>query len=131
MGRKEKTGPDPIDVHVGKRLKTRRVGLGISQADLGKKLGITFQQIQKYENGSNRISASNLFKFAYELEINASYFFEGTPNKKEINNEGSKIDPTYKPEAVKLVHNYFHIQGAAVRQQIFNLMKAASNENSK
>ena len=64
MAKTKKEAPDLIDRHVGARVKARRTGLGISQSDLGKVVDVTFQQVQKYENGSNRIGASNLFKIA-------------------------------------------------------------------
>src|SRR5512132_3925215 len=70
-------GPDPIDQHVGTRIRGRRVGLRISQTKLGHSIGVTFQQIQKYESGSNRVGASNLFKIAKALGVDVSFFFEG------------------------------------------------------
>ena len=69
-------GPDPIDRHVGTRIRGRRVGLRISQTKLGHSIGVTFQQIQKYESGTNRVGASNLFKIAKALEVEVSFFFE-------------------------------------------------------
>lgn len=71
------TGPDPIDAHVGRQLRQRRDALKISQATLGLKLGVTFQQIQKYERGANRISASTLWRIAGVLGVGPGYFFEG------------------------------------------------------
>ena len=68
---------DPIDVHVGARLRGRRKELGLSQSDAGRSLGCTFQQIQKYERGANRISASALWKLAGLLEVEVGYFFGG------------------------------------------------------
>ncbi len=70
-------GPDPIDRHVGTRIRGRRVGLRISQTKLGSAIGVTFQQIQKYESGTNRVGASNLFKIAKALNVDVSFFFEG------------------------------------------------------
>src|SRR5512134_1392148 len=70
-------GPDPIDRHVGTRIRGRRVGLRISQTKLGHSIGVTFQQIQKYESGTNRVGASNLFKIAEALGVEVSFFFEG------------------------------------------------------
>lgn len=68
--------PNPIDIHVGKRLRLRRLLLGLSQDRLGQMIGLTFQQIQKYENGTNRISASRLWDIAVLLEVPISFFFE-------------------------------------------------------
>ncbi len=128
-----KETPDPVDTHVGRRLKARRVGLRISQTDIGKKLGITFQQIQKYENGSNRVGASNLFKLADALKVNVSYFFEDMPKGGakaggmafgEGEQDSFEHDPMAQPESIKLVHNYFRIANPAVRQQVFQLVKS-------
>lgn len=69
--------PDPVDVHVGARLRERRVGAGISQKTLGSAMGVTFQQIQKYENGLNRIGSSRLQQAAKVLGVRIDYFFEG------------------------------------------------------
>ncbi|MGL4243730.1 MAG: helix-turn-helix domain-containing protein [Beijerinckiaceae bacterium] len=71
--------PNPIDRHVGARVRVRRLSVGMSQDKLGKSLGITFQQIQKYENGANRIGASRLQQAAKVLGVPVSYFFEGAP----------------------------------------------------
>ena len=70
-------GPDPVDVHVGKRIRERRVSLGLSQTDLGDNLGLTFQQIQKYERGFNRISASKLWALSHLFEVPIGWFFDG------------------------------------------------------
>jgi transcriptional regulator with XRE-family HTH domain len=74
-------GPDPVDVHVGQRVRLRRSMLGISQTQLAKSVGLTFQAIQKYERGENRISASRLHQFAQILGVPVASFFEGLPNE--------------------------------------------------
>lgn len=74
-------GPHPVDVYVGHRLKTRRSELGISQTALGEKIGVTFQQVQKYERGANRISASMLYDIATALSVQIAYFFEDIPDR--------------------------------------------------
>ena len=77
----EQEAPDPVDIHVGKRLHARRLELGLSQETLAGHAGITYQQIQKYEHGMNRISASRLFKLAGALGVSPGWFFEGlTPD---------------------------------------------------
>jgi transcriptional regulator with XRE-family HTH domain len=76
--------PHPTDVHVGQRIRMRRIVIGLSQSDLGKTCGISFQQIQKYEKGNNRVSASRLEQFAKILDVPVSFFFEGRSS------EGSK-----------------------------------------
>ena len=71
--------PNPIDRHVGSRVRMRRILLGMSQEKLGEALGLTFQQVQKYEKGTNRISASRLQQFSSILQVPISFFFEGLP----------------------------------------------------
>ena len=73
----QEDGPHPVDIHVGRRIAERRIALGHNQSDLGRALGLTFQQIQKYEKGSNRVSASKLWATAAFLEVEVTYFFEG------------------------------------------------------
>ena len=70
-------GPHPVDRHVGRRVCEKRISLGYNQSDLGRALGLTFQQIQKYEKGANRISASKLFDIARFFKVDIGYFFEG------------------------------------------------------
>ncbi|MDP9128029.1 MAG: helix-turn-helix domain-containing protein, partial [Pseudomonadota bacterium] len=72
-------GPDPVDIHVGARLRLRRNLLGLSQEQLGKATGLTFQQIQKYERGTNRMGASRLFQLAQILDVQVSWFFYALP----------------------------------------------------
>src|SRR5271163_434044 len=75
--RRGKDGPDPIDIYVGSRLRERRVSLGMSQTVLADRLGLTFQQVQKYERGANRLSASALWRAADAVDVPVSYFFDG------------------------------------------------------
>lgn len=88
-------GPDPVDVHVGSRIRERRLTLGMSQTALGNALGLTFQQVQKYERGTNRVSASTLWKAATTLKVPASYFFEGM--------EDGAIPPAPEDESARSV----------------------------
>lgn len=75
-------GPDPVDVHVGARVRERRVMLGLSQTTLATKIGLTFQQVQKYERGANRVSASMMWRMAEVLDVPISYFFDGLERNK-------------------------------------------------
>jgi len=131
--RPPKEVPDPIDVHVGQRLKARRVGLRISQSEIGKALDVTFQQIQKYENGANRIGASNLYKLAQALNVDVSFFFEDMPSASKIKSlsdqpaAGFEHDPMTQPESIKLVHNYFRIVSPGVRGRVFQLVKSIAD----
>lgn len=134
--RPPKEAPDPIDIHVGKRLKARRVGLRISQTEMGKALGVTFQQIQKYENGANRIGASNLYRLAQALNVEVSYFFEdldAPSNVKSLSDQppaAFEHDPMTQPESIKLVHNFFRIASPDVRARVFQLVKSIADANS-
>ncbi len=92
MPRRKSTGPDPIDVHVGARVKLRRTILGISQTAFGKPLGVTFQQIQKYEKGTNRIGASRLYRMAEILDVPVSFFFDGYAERTPASGEGLSPD---------------------------------------
>lgn len=74
-----KRPPNPVDVHVGARIRARRLIVGLSQEKVSEPLGVTFQQLQKYENGGNRVSASKLQLIASTLNVPVSYFFEGAP----------------------------------------------------
>ena len=129
--RRTKGGPDAIDGHVGSRIRARRIGLQMSQADLGRALGVTFQQVQKYENGSNRVGASTLFRVATALGMSLDYFFEGLPAsaaKLKYKSRSGKLanktlarstDPMASREAIQLVNNYFRIDSGDVRKQLF------------
>jgi transcriptional regulator with XRE-family HTH domain len=77
MARSEDDGPHPVDRHVGRRVAEKRIALGYNQTELGRALGVTFQQVQKYEKGSNRISASKLWQVAQFFRVGPGYFFEG------------------------------------------------------
>lgn len=76
--------PDPIDVHVGSRIRQRRISIGMSQEKLAKPLGLTFQQVQKYERGANRVGASRLFKIASLLQVSVMHFYEGVDAKGKV-----------------------------------------------
>ncbi|WP_247887059.1 helix-turn-helix transcriptional regulator [Azospirillum sp. SYSU D00513] len=76
----EAQGPDAVDIHVGKRVRHRRTLMGITQTQLGQSVGLTFQQIQKYEKGANRVSASKLWEFGRALDVPVSFFFDDMPD---------------------------------------------------
>lgn len=128
-------GPDPIDRHVGARIRGRRVGLRISQTKLGQAIGVTFQQIQKYESGTNRVGASNLFKISKALNVDVSFFFDGVVNE---NGNGFDIpafglaeppaapmdvNPMNSRESFELMHNYFRVVDPMVRKRLFQLVR--------
>ena len=114
----------PVDVHVGARVRLRRNLLGFSQTDLGKMLGITFQQIQKYERGSNRIAASRLFKLGEVLVVPVSYFFDGLSTGEASLATIANADLLAGRETGRLVRAYYQIPDSDVRRQIVGLMNA-------
>jgi transcriptional regulator with XRE-family HTH domain len=132
-----KDGPSPIDVHVGSRVRLRRTLLGMSQEKLGEAIGLTFQQVQKYERGMNRISASKLWKLSNVLDVPVSYFFDdlGVDEDGQVPTqslgEGSggdtlALDPMAKRETLELVRAYYKIADPLVRRRLFELTKAAA-----
>lgn len=91
-------GPDPFDVYVGSRVRARRLGLRVSQTKLGDATGVTFQQVQKYENGTNRIGAARLYRIARTLGVEVAYFFEGIENLEAAAFEDMSKGDTPEPE---------------------------------
>jgi len=127
-----KEGPDPIDAHVGSRVRLRRTLLGMSQEKLGESIGLTFQQVQKYERGANRISASKLWQLSQVLDVPVSFFFDDIgedathlppPPPTE---EPSAADPLAKRETLELVRAYYRINDPAVRKRLFELTKSVA-----
>jgi transcriptional regulator with XRE-family HTH domain len=132
--RQKLEGPNPVDVHVGSRVRLRRTLLGMSQERLGDALGLTFQQVQKYERGANRIGASRLHELSRVLDVPVAYFFEemasgGTARPSGLG-EGAPAeferDPMTKRETLELVRAYNKISDAHLRRRIFELVKAAA-----
>jgi transcriptional regulator with XRE-family HTH domain len=136
--------PNPIDVHVGRRLRLRRTLLGMSQERLGQLLGLTFQQIQKYERGVNRIGSSRLYELGQILHIPVSFFFDDMAEgdgarAPDVLAPGLAEDPVGfafddgrdlpldKRETLELVRAYNRILDPAVRKRLFELTKALAN----
>ena len=126
-------GPDPIDVYVGDRVKSRRKGLRISQTMLGQALGVSFQQVQKYENGMNRIGASNLLKIAKALGVDVPYFFDGLEGAVmvDVSPQGEVLDedPMSIAKSTRLAHDYFRIKDDGVRNKFSQLVKVLAKIN--
>ena len=135
-GRRSKDGtPHPIDVHVGSRVKLRRNYLGMSQEKLGKAIGLTFQQVQKYEKGTNRVGASRLFELSQVLNVPISYFYEGAPASGPVGGlteEGEKYDadPMSRRETIDLIRAYYAIDDATVRRRVLDLVRSMASQES-
>ena len=132
----EKKKPNPIDIHVGSRVRLRRTMLGMSQEKLGEHLGITFQQIQKYEKGANRIGASRLQEIARVLNTPISFFFEdapgdsgdGQPGLGEPDSPNYVVDFLSSSEGLQLNRAFVKIKDAKVRRKIVEMVKALADE---
>ena len=132
-----KKKPNPIDIHVGSRIRLRRTMLGMSQEKLGESLGITFQQIQKYEKGTNRVGASRLQAISTILNVPVSFFFEDAPDGNPANNaagfaEASSsnyvVDFLSSSEGLQLNRAFVKISDQKVRRRIVDLVKALAAE---
>jgi transcriptional regulator with XRE-family HTH domain len=134
-GRHKGDKPHPIDVHVGSRVRLRRNMLGLSQEKLGEAIGLTFQQVQKYERGANRIGASRLHDLSRVLDVPVSFFFDDMDPVRapaipagfsEPPGEAFDSDPLRKRETIELIGAYYKIEDAGVRRRLFDLAKALS-----
>ena len=132
-GRRKGDKPNPIDVHVGSRVRLRRNMLGLSQEKLGEAIGLTFQQVQKYERGANRIGASRLHDLSRVLDVPVSFFYDDMDPVRapaipagfaEPPGAGFDADPLHKRETADLVTAYYRIGDPTVRRRLFDLAKA-------
>ena len=134
--RKTRGGPNAVDVFVGARIRQRRTLLGMSQEKLGEALDLTFQQVQKYERGANRVGAGRLFELSRVLDVPIAYFFEGAP---EVVRGGTgspgisedagtyEADTMSKRETLVLARAYYAINDPAVRRRLLDLIKSLSH----
>ena len=131
--------PNPIDVHVGSRVRLRRTLLGMSQEKLGEALGLTFQQVQKYERGANRIGSGRLFHLSKVLDVPVSFFFDDLPEGQggaappaslsgmsETPVKSFEAEAMSRRETLELVRAYYRISDAGVRKRVFELVKAVA-----
>jgi len=136
--------PDPVDIHVGARLRLRRNLAGFSQEQLGKSLGLTFQQVQKYERGTNRMGSSRLFQVAKILSVPVAYFFEDLPSTltqpmqpgfadndqapiQNAPNAGMLDDEIlHRRETLEFVRAYYRIQDPKKRHKLYQLVHSMS-----
>ena len=135
-GRPKMGTPNPIDIRVGARLRLRRNMLGLSQEKLGQMIGLTFQQVQKYEHGANRIGASRLHQLSRVLDVPVRFFFDDSdpvraPAMVAVAKPPAEVfefDPRRKQEANELVRAYRMIDNATVRRRLLDLAKALAEE---
>ncbi|HEY4133640.1 MAG TPA: helix-turn-helix transcriptional regulator [Alphaproteobacteria bacterium] len=125
-------GPNPVDRHVGLRIRMRRKELGISQERLAESIGLTFQQVQKYERAANRVSASKLWEMARALSTNVSYFYDGLaegsePGASNVPHEAMQ-DFLMTQEGIELAAVFPKIAKARVRRKILDLVRAMAGE---
>ncbi|MDK1491687.1 helix-turn-helix transcriptional regulator [Sinorhizobium sp. 7-81] len=130
-----KKKPNPIDIHVGSRIRLRRTMLGMSQEKLGEALGITFQQIQKYEKGTNRVGASRLQNISSILNVPVSFFFEDAPGEgaaasgmAEASSSNYVVDFLSSSEGLQLNRAFVKISDPKVRRKLVDLVKALAAE---
>src|SRR5579885_1668948 len=133
----------PVDVHVGKQLRVQRIIMGLSQEALAKAVGITFQQVQKYERGINRMSASRLYDFARVLNVPVSYFFEGYEGQAQAASPAYKYkeggvseaaagefdhEQVLTRETLELMRCYHRIKNPALKRRFVDLLRAVSED---
>lgn len=124
--------PNPVDIRVGARVRQRRTLLGMSQEKLARGLGLTFQQVQKYERGTNRIGASRLFDLSRILNVSVSYFFDAegpaaampVPGLAESAQATFGADTLSRRETLELVSAYYRIRNPQTRKRIFDLVRS-------
>lgn len=139
VDKENKKKPNPTDVHVGSRIRLRRNMLGMSQEKLGENLGITFQQIQKYEKGTNRVGASRLQAISNILGVPVSFLFEDAPGQPATAGKGFAEDQTANfaldfcssTEGLQLNRAFVKIQDPKVRRKIIDLVKALAVDDGE
>lgn len=130
-------GPNPIDVHVGSRIRLRRQLMKMSQEKLGDELGVTFQQVQKYERGANRVGASRLYRLSRVLEVPVQFFFEGLGEKSAASGmaEDDQTPIVYdfiqSSDGVSLAEAFSRIRDAKVRRRVLELVRTLAAEEEE
>ncbi|MBP2238919.1 transcriptional regulator with XRE-family HTH domain [Sinorhizobium kostiense] len=128
--------PNSVDAHVGRRIRQRRVWQNMSQATLGEAIGVTFQQVQKYEKGVNRVGASRLQQISKALKVQPSYFFEGNPDEVQLVGQSAEIQVNIPPEVIEfaaseegidLIRAFSRVGDHDVRCRIVMLLKSLAS----
>jgi transcriptional regulator with XRE-family HTH domain len=134
MQAKKKTGPNPIDKYVGSGVRMRRMTIGLSQEKVAHALGLTFQQVQKYEKGTNRISSSRLHQLARILEVPIPFFFDGAPQQ-FARSQGKAESPNYVnnflaiDDGLTVTRAFMQIGDAKLRRSIVNLLEQLAGDD--
>jgi transcriptional regulator with XRE-family HTH domain len=135
-----KKAPNPTDKHVGSRVRMRRMMLGMSQEKLGDSLGLTFQQIQKYEKGTNRIGASRLQQISHILQVPVAFFFEGAPNVQMVGRHEGLAEapsPAYvsdflaTADGLALTKAFMRIEDSKLRRRIVDLVEQIASRDKR
>ncbi len=140
--RDETRETNEMDAHIGMRIRERRILLGLSQEKLAESIGVTFQQVQKYERGTNRVSASRLERVSKALDVPVSFFFEGygssgrkTPSYNVSDNDQENFELDHgvmkKKETLELVRLYYSIKEPAIRKDILKMVKNMAERSGK
>lgn len=140
--KKAETGPNPVDVYVGAKVKSRRLILGLSQEDLATSIGLTFQQVQKYERGTNRISVSRMVEICRVLKAPVDYFFEGSfavgkagarnlalKGFSDTKQAALEPDPLTQRDVLELVRAYSGIKNPQMKKQLLEMARALSQSS--
>ena len=133
MGASQDAASRAVDIHVGKRIRLRRMSLGLSQERLAAALGLTFQQVQKYEKGANRVGASRLFDLARVLDVPVEFFFEeleAPPLPLTPYGDipiGPSVEPSLKRDTLELMQAYYSIRDPMVRRRVYDLARALAD----
>jgi transcriptional regulator with XRE-family HTH domain len=128
--------PNPVDKHVGSRVRMRRIMLGMSQEKLGEALGLTFQQIQKYEKGTNRVGASRIQQIAHVLNVPVSFLFEGLPSTTSANGFAEAPSPAYvsdflaTSDGLALTRAFMRIKDSKLRRSIVDLVEQIASREA-
>ncbi|WP_085044023.1 helix-turn-helix domain-containing protein [Ensifer aridi] len=135
---KSKGKPEPVDIHVGRRIRMRRVWLQVTQMALAEAIGVTFQQVQKYEKGTNRVGASRLQQIADALDAPVSYFFEDMPGAAAVDGDDRGDQKRLQPEIMEfassdeglaLIRAFSRITDKRVRSRTLGLVKALAEQD--
>lgn len=133
--------PHPVDVHVGQRIKLRRTLMGMTQGKLGESIGLTFQQIQKYERGANRVSASKLWQLGNVLDVPISFFFEDMPDSVRESFPGYQGETAesdipeehltlHRRQTLELVRTFSRLQDPVIRKRVIDVVRAIAESET-